>query len=75
MPYTSKQNGIDERRNMTLVGMVRSMMGHANLSLDFWREAVFTAYYILNWTPTKAVPLTPHKIFTGRTLSLDHLRV
>ncbi|KAL4194514.1 hypothetical protein AMTRI_Chr05g69030 [Amborella trichopoda] len=75
MPYTPEQNGVTERRNRTLVEMVRSMMGHAKLSLYFWEEAVLTASYILNRTPTKATPLSPHEIFTGRTTSLDYLRV
>ncbi|KAL4196345.1 hypothetical protein AMTRI_Chr04g182740 [Amborella trichopoda] len=75
MPYTPEQNEVAKRHNMILVEMVRSMMGHAKLSLDFLGEAVLTASYILNRTPTKAIPLTPHEIFTGSTLSLDHLRV
>ncbi|KAL4204261.1 hypothetical protein AMTRI_Chr01g108890 [Amborella trichopoda] len=75
MPYTPEQNSVAERRNMTLVEMVKSMMGHANLSLEFWGEVVLTAYYIFNQTPTKAAPLTPYEIFTGRTPSLEHLKV
>ncbi|KAL4178660.1 hypothetical protein AMTRI_Chr13g83390 [Amborella trichopoda] len=75
MSYTPEQNGIVERKNMALVEMVRSMMGHENISLEFWGEAVLTACYILNRTPTKAAPFTLHKIFTGRTPSLEHLKV
>ncbi|KAL4192643.1 hypothetical protein AMTRI_Chr06g173100 [Amborella trichopoda] len=75
MPYTPEQNGVTERRNKTLVEMVRSMMGHVNLSLEFWGEEVLTTCYILNRTPTKAAPLTPHEIFRGRTPSLEHLKV
>ncbi|KAL4200900.1 hypothetical protein AMTRI_Chr02g255950 [Amborella trichopoda] len=75
MPYTLEQNGVAERKNKTLVEMVRSIMAHANLSLEFWGEAVLTTCYILNQTPTKAAPLTPHEIFTSRTPSLEHLKI
>ncbi|KAL4196735.1 hypothetical protein AMTRI_Chr04g247710 [Amborella trichopoda] len=75
MPYTPQQNGVAERQNRTLMDMVRSVMGLAKLSLDFWGEVVLTANYIFNRTPTKVVPLTPHEIFTDRAPSLNHLRL
>jgi len=34
--YTPQQNGVDERRNRTLLDMVRSMMAQANLPISFW---------------------------------------
>ena len=34
-PRTPKWNGVSERRNCTLMDMVRSMMSHANLPLTF----------------------------------------
>ena len=33
---TPRQNGIAERRNRILLGMVKSMMAQANLSISFW---------------------------------------
>ena len=33
MPYTPQQNVVAERRNRTLLEMVRSMMAQANLSI------------------------------------------
>ena len=35
MPYTLQQNGVAERRNRTLLEMVRSMMAQANLSISY----------------------------------------
>jgi transposase InsO family protein len=46
--YTPQQNGVAERRNMTLFDMVRSMMVHANLPISFWKDALLTTAYILN---------------------------
>ncbi|KAL0297691.1 UNVERIFIED_CONTAM: Retrovirus-related Pol polyprotein from transposon TNT 1-94 [Sesamum radiatum] len=56
MPGTPQQNGVAERRNRTLMDMVRSMMSHTNLSLELWSEALKTAVYILNRVPSKVVP-------------------
>ena len=35
IPRTPQQNGVAERRNRTLLEMVRSMMAQANLSITF----------------------------------------
>ena len=46
--YSPQQNGVAERRNKTLLDMVRSMMAQANLSIFFWGDALLTAAKILN---------------------------
>ena len=56
--YTSQQNGVAERRNRTLLNMVRSMMAQANLLISFWGDALLTTAYILNRMPSKFVPST-----------------
>ena len=35
MPYTPQQNGVAEKRNRTLLEMVRSMMTQANLPISY----------------------------------------
>ena len=35
-PGTPQQNGVAERRNRTLLDMVRSMMSHSSLPISFW---------------------------------------
>nr|GEY16282.1 hypothetical protein [Tanacetum cinerariifolium] len=47
-PYTPRHNGVSERRNRTLLNMVRSMMSLAILSLSFWDYALESAARILN---------------------------
>ena len=47
IPETSQQNGVAERRNRTLLDMVRSMMVQANLPISFWGDALMAAAYIL----------------------------
>ncbi|KAJ9541549.1 hypothetical protein OSB04_028055 [Centaurea solstitialis] len=51
-PYTPQMNGVSERRNRTLLDMVRSMMCHSTLPMSFWGHALETAAHILNRAPT-----------------------
>ncbi|GKA96136.1 retrotransposon protein, putative, ty1-copia subclass [Tanacetum coccineum] len=52
-PCTSQHNGVSERRNKTLLDMVRSMMSQITLPKSFWDYALKTAERILNMVPTK----------------------
>jgi transposase InsO family protein len=75
MPGEPRQNGVAERRNRTLMDMVRSMMSYSTLPLGLWIEAFKTAIHILNRVPSKSVPKTPYELWTGRVPSLNHLKV
>nr|GEY06156.1 retrovirus-related Pol polyprotein from transposon TNT 1-94 [Tanacetum cinerariifolium] len=57
-PYTPQHNGVSERRNLTLLDMVRSMMNLTTLPLSFWDYALETATRIFNMVPTKKVRKT-----------------
>jgi len=74
-PGTPQQNGVAERRNRTLLDMVRSMMSYSTLPISFWGYALQTACYLLNNVSTKSVPKTPHELWTGRKTSLNHIRI
>ena len=52
------------------------MLLDANLSKYYWAEAVSTAVYLKNRSPTKAVQgMTPFEAWHGKKPSVDHLRV
>ena len=74
-PGTPQHNGVSERRNRTLLDMIRSMMGFASLSISFWGYALESACYLLNRVTSKPVIKTPYEIWTGRKPALSHLRV
>ena len=74
-PGTPQWNGVSERRNRTLLDMVRSMMCQAELPLYFWSYALQTAAHTLNIVPTKSVEKTPHEIWTGKQPILTYLRI
>ncbi|KAA0051846.1 retrotransposon protein, putative, Ty1-copia subclass [Cucumis melo var. makuwa] len=65
-PGTPQQNGVSERRNQTLLDMVRSMMSYTHLPNSFWGYAMQTAVYILNCVPSKSISETPLKLWNGR---------
>jgi transposase InsO family protein len=47
-PYTPQQNGVVERKNMTLIDMARTMFGEFNTPKRFWLEAMNTACHAIN---------------------------
>ena len=54
-PHTPHQNGVLERRNRTIMGLVRSMLKGKKLSLELWEEAVTTCVHVLNRSATKSL--------------------
>ena len=75
-PYSPQQNGVVERRNQTVVGMARALLKQRGMPATFWGEAVVTAVYILNRSPTKALDgRTPYEAWHGRKPAVSHLRV
>ena len=76
IPKNPEQNGVAERMNRTLVETVRSMLSCANLPHKFWGEALSTAAYLRNRSPTKVVKgMTPYEAWTGEKPKVDHLRI
>ncbi|KAL4367182.1 hypothetical protein GQ457_05G023760 [Hibiscus cannabinus] len=57
-PGTPQWNGVSERRNRTLLDMVRSMMSHTDLPTSFWGYALETTALTLNHVPSKSVQKT-----------------
>ena len=74
-PGTPQHNGVSERRNRTLLDMVRSMMARSTLPLSFWGYALISAARILNMAPTKKVDKTPYEKWYGKPPSLSFLKV
>src|SRR5262249_46745414 len=68
-PYTPQHNGVSERRNRTLLDMVRSMMSRSELPIYLWGYALETAAYLVNRVPSKSVSSTPYEIWKGRKLN------
>ncbi|KAG7572396.1 Integrase catalytic core [Arabidopsis suecica] len=74
-PGTPQWNGVSERRNRTLLDMVRSMMSHTDLPISFWGYALETSAFMLNRCPSKSVEKTPYEIWTGKVPNLSFLKI
>ena len=74
-PGTPQRNGVSERRNRTLLDMVRSMMCLTDLPLSFWGYALETAAFTLNRAPSKSVEMTPYELWFGKKLKLSFLKI
>jgi hypothetical protein len=75
-PYSPQQNDVIERHNQTIVGIARTLLKQRGMPAVFWGEAVVTAVYILNCSPTKALnDRTPYEAWHERKPTVSHLRV
>jgi transposase InsO family protein len=72
---TPQRNGVSERRNRTLLDMVRSMISLTDLPLSFWGYALETAAFTLNRAPSKSVETTPYELWFGKKPKLSFLKV
>jgi hypothetical protein len=62
--YTPQQNGVAERKNRSIVEMAKCMLKAKGLPKSFWAEAVHTAAYLLNRSPTSALQRTPNSFWS-----------
>jgi hypothetical protein len=74
--YTPQQNGVAERKNRTIMNMVRSMLFAKSIPSNFWAEAANWCVHVLNRCPTLAVKnRTPEEAWSGLKPSVDHFRI
>jgi transposase InsO family protein len=74
-PCIPPQNGVMERKNRTLVEMVRMMLDEHRTPMHFWADAISTACNILNRIFLRSIlHLTPFELCFGRNPSVSHFR-
>ena len=56
-PGTPQCNGVSERRNYTLLDMVRSMISLTDLPLTFWGYTLETAAFTLSRAQSKSIEM------------------
>jgi transposase InsO family protein len=74
--YTPQQNGVAERKNRSIVEMAKSMLKAKGIPNSFWAEAVHTAAYLLNRSPTSALQhQTPFEAWHGWRPKVTHFKI
>jgi transposase InsO family protein len=75
-PYTPQQNGVAERKNRTLIEMVRTMLDEYKTFDRFWAKAVNTACHTTNRLYLhKLLKKTPYELLTGNKPIVSYFRV
>ena len=75
VPHTPEQNGVAERLNRTLIESVRSMISDSGLPKTFWAEAVNTANYVKNRSPTSVLNMTPYEALNNHKPNVSHFKI
>nr|GEW47997.1 ribonuclease H-like domain-containing protein [Tanacetum cinerariifolium] len=72
---TPQQNGVAERKNITLIEAAGTMLVESKLPTTFWAEAVNTACYVLNRAlVVKPHYKTPYELIRGRPPLIDFMK-
>ncbi|GKA95763.1 retrotransposon protein, putative, ty1-copia subclass [Tanacetum coccineum] len=74
-PYMPQHNGVSERRNRTLLDMVRSMMSQTTLTKSILDYALESVARILNMVPTKKVEKSPYEVWYEQAPKLSYVKV
>jgi transposase InsO family protein len=65
-PDTPPQNGVAERKNRHILEVAHSLMYTMNVPKFLWSEAVMTAVYLINRTPSRLLGWkTPYEMLQG----------
>jgi transposase InsO family protein len=73
---TPQQNGVVERKNMTIQQMARRMIMDSKLTDIFWTQVVHTKFHIQNRVMLRNnTDKNPYELWKGRPSNLKHFRV
>jgi hypothetical protein len=76
VPYNPQQNGVVERKNISIVEEVKEMIHDQHLPMFLWEEASMTAVYVQNISPHKTLRnMTLEEAFTGVKPKVGHFRI
>jgi transposase InsO family protein len=75
-PYTPQQNGVVERKNITLLDIARTMFDEYKTPDPFWAEVINTACYSINQLYLhRILKKTSYELLTGKKPNVSYFRV
>jgi hypothetical protein len=75
-PHNPQQNGVTERKNITIVGATRPMLHGQGLPMHLWEEACNTTVYVQNRCLHRILGMsTPEEAFTGKIPDVSHFKI
>ncbi|KAH9802834.1 retrovirus-related pol polyprotein from transposon RE1 [Citrus sinensis] len=73
---TPQQNGVAERKNRHLLEVVRASLIQAHMPLSYWGEALASAAYLINRTPSSSLGFqTPFQVLNDAIMSPNVLNL
>ena len=74
-PRTPQQNGVVERKNISLEELARTMLSESSLPKYFWADAVSTYCYVMNKVLIRPIlKKTLYELFNERKPNISHLK-
>jgi hypothetical protein len=75
-PYNPQQNGVVERKNITIMEAVKTMIHDQYILIHLWEEATKTTMYVQNRLSHSALGFnTPEDMFFGKKPEVSHLKI
>ena len=74
--HNPQQNGVAERKNISIEETVKALLNDQGLSMFLWGEATMTTIYVQNRSPHRILKdMTPEEAFSGKKPNVENLRI
>jgi transposase InsO family protein len=75
-PYNPQQNGVVERKNRTIMEVMKTMIHDRDLPMCLWEKVAMTVVYVQNRLSHSSLGLkTLKEIFTRKKIEVSHLKI
>jgi transposase InsO family protein len=76
IPYNPQQNGVAERKNITIIEEPKAMIHDHNIPMIMWEETSMKEVYIYNRSPHHILKnMTPKESFNEVMYEVGHFRI
>ena len=76
IPFNPQQNGVEERKNRSIMEYVKALIHYQDPHMYVWEEASKTIVYVQNRISHNTLGnKTPTKMFTGEKIEVSHLNI